>query len=389
MKKFNRLVAVFTVLLLIGTMVGCSKTSNTSSKDTIKIGLNLELSGAVAEYGQKGQNGAMLAIEDQNKKGGVLGKQVEAVALDNKSDNAESASVAASLAGKGIVGYIGCMTTGRTLAYIPVSEQYKLPLISPTGTAADVTVDSKTGQVRPYAFRACFLDPFQGQVMSKFAIGDLKAKTAAILMDTSNDYSKGLAEAFETNFKAAGGTIVDKEAYIEKDKDFKPQLTKIKASNPDVIFVPGYYNEVGLIVKQGRELGITAPFTGGDGWGSPQLVQIAGADALTNTYFCNHFSASSTDPKVQAFVQEFKTKYGTEPDGFAALGYDAAMLMMDAVQRAGSTDTAKITAALAATSGFQGVAGAITMDSNHNPVKSAVIIGFDNGKEVVKSTVNP
>jgi branched-chain amino acid transport system substrate-binding protein len=225
--------------------------------------------------------------------------------------------------------------------------------------------------------------------MAKFASQDLKAKTAAVYVDTSNDYSKGLAKAFEDDFTAAGGKIVDKEGYVVKDTEFKATLTKIKATKPDVIFVPGYYNEVGLIVKQGRELGITVPFTGGDGWGSPQLMQIAGATALNNTYFCNHFSASSTEPKVQAFVKAYKAKYNSEPDGFAALGYDAALVLMDAIQRAGSTDTAKITAALAATKDLQGVSGVITMDKNHNPVKAAVIIGFENGKEVVKTTIKP
>lgn len=208
-------------------------------------------------------------------------------------------------------------------------------------------------------------------------------------MDTSNDYSKGLAKAFKEQFTALGGKIVSEEGYVEKDKEFKATLTKIKAKNPDVIFVPGYYNEVGLIVKQGRDLGITVPFLGGDGWGSPQLVQVAGAKALNNTFYCNHFSASSSDPAVQQFVKDYKAAYGVEPDGFAALGYDAAMLMIDAIKRAGSADPVKVTKALAESKDVKGVAGNITMDKNHNPVKSAVIIELVNGKEVVKTTINP
>ena len=343
----------------------------------------------MAEYGAKGQNGALLAIENMNKKGGVLGKQIEAVTMDNKSENSEAASIAAKLAQSGIAGYVGCMTTGKSLSAIPIIAQNKIPMVTPAATAADVTVDAKTGMVRESVFRVCFLDPFQGQIMAKFAGYVLKARNAAIMLDNSNDYSKGLAASFEKDFVAAGGRIVAKEAYVEKDRDFKATLTKIRAAKPDVIFVPGYYNEVGLIVKQGRELGITVPFIGGDGWGSPQLLQIAGASALNNTFFCNHFSAASTDPKVQAFVKEYKDKYGVEPDGFAALGYDAALLLMDAIKRAGSTDAAKITQALASTTGLQGVAGTITMDKNHNPVKSAVIIGYNNGKEVVAATIHP
>lgn len=392
MKNGRKCIALLIMVFFIATMVGCGsakKEGTDTTKEAIKIGLNMELSGAVAEYGAKGTNGAMLAIEDANKAGGVLGKQIEAIKMDNKSDNAEAASVAANLASKSVVGYIGSMTTGKTLAAAEVVKSNKIPMVSPTATATEVTIDPQTNKTREYVFRVCFLDPFQGQVMAKFADDNLQAKSAAILMDTSNDYSKGLAKAFKEYFTKQGGTIVAEEGYVEKDKEFKATLTKIKGKKPDVVFVPGYYNEVGLIVKQGRELGITVPFLGGDGWGSPQLMQIAGAAALNNTFFCNHFSASSTDPKVQAFVKAFKAKYGVEPDGFAALGYDAAGLMIDAIKRAGAPDTAKITQALAATSGYQGVAGTITMDKNHNPVKTAVIIELKDGKEVVKAEIKP
>lgn len=385
MRKLKLLTAILLGMVLVFSVFGCGKSAK---KDTIKVGINIELSGPVAEYGTKACNGAKLAIDDVNKEGGVLGKQIEAIVLDDKSDNGESASVAARLAQSGIVGYIGPATTGVTLAAVPVSEKYKLPIVTPTATAAGVTVDPKTG-LRPYVFRVCFLDPFQGQAMAKYASTDLKAKKAAVLVDSSNDYSKGLAEAFKTNFTNAGGTIVANEAYTTKDKDFQATLTKIKAAAPDVIFVPGYYNEVGLIVKQGRELGITVPILGGDGWGSPQLVQIAGAQALNNTYFCNAFSLSNTDSKVQNFIKEYKAKYNVEPDAFAAQGYDAALMMMDAIKRAGSPDSAKITEALASTKDLQGICGPITIDKNHNPVKSAFLITFDNGKEVVKQSIQP
>jgi len=386
-KYFKGAVVIAAIAWLFG-MAGCGQTAE-KTKETIKIGVNYELSGAVAEYGTKSSNGTLLAIEEINKDGGVLGTTLEPIRMDNKSDNAEAVSVAARLAQKGIVAYIGPCTTGKTLAASEIATKNKLPLVTPTATDPSVTVDPKTNETKKYIFRTCFLDPFQGTVMAKFASAELKCTKAAILMDTSNDYSKGLAKAFEEAFVQQGGTIVAKEGYVEGDKDFKATLTKIRGKNPEVIFVPGYYNEAGLIVKQGRELGINVPFIGGDGWGSDQLVKIAGAQALNNTFFCNHFASTSQDPKVQKFVAAYKAKYGTEPDAFAALGYDAAYLLADAIKRAGAADPEKITKALAETKNLPGVTGTLTMDKQHNPVKTAIVIELKDGKQVVKTEIKP
>lgn len=274
------------------------------------------------------------------------------------------------------------------MAASPVSEANKVPFISNTATNPKVTVGDD-GKVKPYAFRACFIDPFQGTVMANFATKSLKVKNAAIYGDQSSDYAKGLAKFFEEGFVKAGGKIVSNEAYLQKDKDFKSTLTKIKASNPEVIFVPGYYEEVGLIVKQARELGYQGPIIGGDGWDSPKLVEIAGKEALKNTYFSNHYAADDKDPKVVKFVETYKKDYGQVPDALAALAYDATMMLVDAIKRANSADSQKIRDALEQTKNLQVVSGVITLDAVHNPIKSAVVIEVKDGNLVFKEKVNP
>lgn len=357
--------------------------------DNVKIGLDLELTGAIKRYGLDGENGALLAVDYVNKNGGLLGKQVKIIALDNKSDNSQARDAANRLAEQGIVGYVGCMTSQKTLSAIPVATKYKLPIISPTANSPDITIDPQNGKVRDYAFRICFLDPYEGKVMAKFASHDFGFQKMIILFDESNDYSKELAAAFENAFTAAGGKVIEKDSYAEMDQDFKTVLAKIKDAKPDAVFIPGYYNEGGLIIKQAREMGITVPLLGGDGWGFPGLTEIAGSSNLTNVFFCNHFSTSIKNTDVQSFVNEYKEQYGTEPTTFSALGYDATLCLLDAIKRAGSTDTAKITRCLADTSNFNGITGPITMDMNHNPLKPGFVIGFDNGKEYVATTYSP
>jgi branched-chain amino acid transport system substrate-binding protein len=265
----------------------------------------------------------------------------------------------------------------------------KVLAISPTASNPKVTVDPATGKTRDYLFRASFIDPFQGTVMANFAGQNLKAKTAVIYIDNSSDYSKGLSQFFKETFAKSGGTIVAEEAYLQKDQDFKSTLTKIKAKNPDVIFVPGYYEEVGKIVKQARELGITVPFLGGDGWDSAKLPEIAGAQALNNTFFGNHYSPDDDSKAVKDFVAAYKKEYGQTPDAFAALAYDATMMIVDAIKRANSADPVKIKDAMAATKDFQAVSGSITLNQTHDAVKSAVIIEMKDGKQTFKAKVNP
>ena len=371
--------------LLAGLVAGCGGASE--SKD-IKVGGNFELTGGIATFGQSSANGVKLAFKEINAAGGVLGKQISFITADNKSEPSEATNAMTKLITQDkVVAVLGSVASSNTLAASPVAHSNKVPFISPTSTNPKVTVDN--GKVMEYAFRSCFIDPFQGTVMANFASKSLQAKTAAIYIDNSSDYSKGLAQFFEESFIKNGGKVVVKEAFLQKDQDFKATLTKIKAASPDVIFVPGYYEEVGKIVKQARELGITVPLLGGDGWDSPKLVEIAGAAALNNGYFSNHYSPEDKDPRVVKFVETYKKEYGQVPDALAALGYDAALMLADAIKRANSAEPAKIKDALVQTKNLQGVSGVITLDANHNPVKSAVVIEMKEGKQTFKEKVNP
>jgi branched-chain amino acid transport system substrate-binding protein len=371
--------------MLAGLVAGCG--GQTESKD-IKVGANLELTGGIATFGQSTANGIKLAFKEINAAGGVLGKQLTLIAADNKSEPSESTNAMTKLITQDkAVAVLGAVASSNTLAASQVAHDNKVPFISTSSTNPKVTVDG--GKVKDFAYRICFIDPFQGTVMANFASKSLNAKTAAIYIDNSSDYSKGLAQFFEESFVKNGGKIVAKEAFLQKDQDFKATLTKIKATNPDVIFVPGYYEEVGKIVKQSRELGITVPLLGGDGWDSPKLVEIAGAAALNNGYFSNHYSPEDKDPRVVKFVEAYKKEYGQVPDALAALGYDAALMLVDSIKRANSADPAKIKDAIAQTKNLQVVTGVVSLDANHNPVKSAVVIEMKDGKQTFKEKVNP
>jgi branched-chain amino acid transport system substrate-binding protein len=329
-----------------------------------------------------------LAFKEANAAGGVLGKKLVLVTADNKSEPSEATNAITKLITQDKVSMVlGPVASSNVLATLQVSQDNKVPVLTATGTNSKITVDN--GKVRPYAFRGCFIDPFQGSVMANFATKTLKAKTAVIYIDSSSDYSKGLAESFEAQFVKNGGVIVAKEAFLQKDQDFKATLTKIKVSNADTIFVPAYYEEVGKIVKQAREIGINTPIIGTDGFDDPKVVDIAGAAALNNTYFSNHYSAQDTDPRIQKFVAAYKAEYGQEPSALAALGYDAALMTIDAIKRANSADPVKLRDALEQTKGLQVVTGVITLDANHDPIKSGVVIEMKDGKQVFKEKINP
>ncbi|MEH7548107.1 ABC transporter substrate-binding protein [Neobacillus vireti] len=387
----RKLAGIFmSFMVAAGVMAGCNSSASSDEEKggTIKIGANLELSGGVASYGQSAKEGIELAIEEINKKG-IDGKKLELVTVDNKSDAAEATSGALKLATQDkVVAMIGAATSTNTLAQVQIAQDNKIPLITPTATNATITF--KDGKLNDYVFRTCFIDPFQGTVAANFATNDLKAKSAAVLIDSSSDYSKGLAASFKKAFKANGGKIVAEEAYVAKDTDFHATLTRIKAANPDYVFLPGFYEEVGLVVKQAREIGLTVPFMGGDGWDSPKLVDIAGAASLENTYITNHYSSGDSDKKVQDFVSAFKAKYdGKSPDAFGALGYDTVYFLADAIKRAGSSDPKKIQKALAETDGLELVSGKVKLDKNHDPIKAAVILEYVNGQQRYKTKVNP
>jgi branched-chain amino acid transport system substrate-binding protein len=387
MKK--KLSLMLAVMLMVLSFAGCKKAETAKDSKTVKVGLDYELSGAVATYGQSLVAGIELAFEEINKNGGVLGKQIETVKSDNKSGTAESANVATKLATRDkVVAILGPATSGNTKAAAPVAIQNKVPLLSASATADDVTVDSN-GKVREFVFKTCFSDSFQGVIMAQFAAVDLGKKSAALLVNSTSDYSKGLAKNFKDTFTKAGGTIITEQAYQAKDTDFKAVLTKIKGSNPDVIYLPGYYEEVGLIVKQARSLGLNVPILGGDGYESPKLVELAGKTALNEVYFTNHYSSKDTTPEVVKFKEAFKAKYNKEPDAFNALGYDLAYFLADGLKRAGEADPVKLKDALAATKDFKGITGTISIDKNHNPVKSITILQEKDGEQVFLKKLEP
>jgi len=365
--------------MIIGIFTGCSQ-SGTSNANEIKIGINYELSGDNATYGQSSVEGIEMAAEEINAAGGINGKKIVFVKYDNKSEPAEATTLATRLMTQDrVIAVLGPATSGAFKATIPVATQNKIPVASGSATADDVTVDSSG--VKEYAFRICFSDSYQGTAMAKFALEDLSAKKAVIIMDSASDYSKGLAENFTKTFEEGGGAIVAKEAYVAKDKDFNAILTKIKGQEFDVIFIPGYYNEAGLIIKQARSLGIDVPILGADGFDSPVLLELAGAEALNNVYFSNHYSSLDQDPRVLQFIEDFKKKYNKDPDAFNALGYDLMKFVADAISRAEKLDGESVKNALAATTDFDGVTGSFRIDENHNAIKDVVVIELKDGAQ--------
>ncbi|MGF7396475.1 ABC transporter substrate-binding protein [Thermoanaerobacterium thermosaccharolyticum] len=382
-KSFKFTSVIIAVLMVAVIFSGCTKSNSTSaSSDTIKVGALYELTGGVATFGTSAYNGAKLYIDEVNKSGGVLGKKIVLLKADNKSQTDESINQATKLIQQDkVIAILGPTTSTNAKAASSVAMQNHIPLITGSATAVDVTVDPNTKKVKNEIFRACFIDPYQGSVMAQFATKKLNAKTAVVYIDDKSDYSKGLAQSFKEQFEKLGGKVIDQEAYVAGDQDFKAALTKIKGLNPDVIFVPGYYQETGKIAKQARDMGIETPLLGGDGWDSPDLLKIAGASALNNVYYSNHFISTDPDPTVQDFIKKYKDAYGTEPDAMAALGYDTAGMLVQAIKNANSAEPAKIIEALSKLKDFKGVTGTITINSEHNAVKSAVIIQLKDGKQ--------
>lgn len=372
------LAAIAAATLSLSLLAGCGGSSSSDS-DVIKVGINYELSGAVATYGDASVKGIEMAFDEINAAGGINGKQVETIKYDTKSEPAEATTLATKLMTQDkVVTVIGPATSGSFKATIPVANQNKIPVVSGSATAEDVTVSN--GKVQEYAFRTCFSDSFQGTAMASFATDNLGAKSAVIIKDTSSDYAKGLAENFSSKFESEGGTIVGEEGYVAGDTDFQAILTRIKSQSFDAIYLPGYYNEVGLIIKQARDLGITAPILGGDGYESPTLLQLAGASALNNVYYTNHYSSLDTDnAKVGEFIANFKATYNEDPSAFSALGYDTAYFVADAIGRASDLTGEAVKDAMASTTDFSGVTGTFSIDANHDPDKAALVIGLTDG----------
>ncbi|MBT2646901.1 ABC transporter substrate-binding protein [Bacillus sp. ISL-34] len=392
MKKKKLAGAFLSLTLAAGVLAGCSGSGSSEKSsgdgDTIKIGVNLELSGGVASYGQSIAEGLELATAEINKEG-IDGKKIKLIKVDNKSEASEATSGAIKLTSQDqVAAIVGAATSTNSIAQVQIAQDNKVPVISPSGTSPEITFSKD--KLNDYIFRTSFIDPFQGTVAANFATSEIKAKSAAIYIDSASDYSKGLAAAFKEQFEKNGGKIVAEEAYIAKDTDFRSTLTRLKSAKPDFIFLPGYYEEAGLIVKQARETGLDVPFMGGDGWDSPKLVEIAGAKALNNTFITNHYSSGDPDEKIQNFVSAFKAKYKDKsPDAFNALGYDTGYFLADAIKRAGSADSEKIKEALEKTADLELVTGTFTLDEKHNPIKSATILEFKEGKQVFNTKINP
>lgn len=389
MKRVSKvLTALVLGTVLAGLAAGCG--GGEKKADTIKVGANLEMTGGSASYGISSKNAIELAFKEINEKGGINGKQLELVVADNKSEAAEATNAMQKLVSQdNVVAVIGPNLSSSVIAASAINNSAKVLDIAPMATNPYVTVDQASGKTKDFNYRTCFIDPFQGTVMAKFATAELGVGNAAILIDNSSDYAKGLAQFFKENFVKEGGAVTAEESYLQKDTDFKATLTKIKATNPDFLYVPGYYQEVGQIVKQARELGMNMPIAGGDGWDSAKMPEIAGAAALNNTYFSSLYSPEDLSDINKNFVAAYEKAYGQKPDVFAALSYDSALLVAEAIKNAGSTEPAKISEAMAKINGFSGVSGSVTFDDKHNPVKSAVILEYKDGAQSLKTKINP
>jgi branched-chain amino acid transport system substrate-binding protein len=364
--------AAIAAVVFAGLHLGCSQ--GDAARDAIRVGHFASLTGDTATFGQSADRGMQLAIQEINAAGGVLGRPLSLITEDDRSVTEEARSAAQKLLQRdGVVALLGEVASSRSLAAAPEAQRARIPMISPASTNPKVT------EVGDYVFRTCFIDPFQGAVMARFAAQELGARRVAILLDYKQDYSVGLADYFRRTFQELGGEIVADERYTSGDIEFRAQLTTVRAAKPDAIFVPGYYTEVGLIAKQARELGIEVPMLGGDGWDSEKTLEIGGP-AVEGYFFSTHYSADAESPKVQEFVRRYRESYGAVPDAMAALGYDTAHILSDALRRAGSSEGAKLRDAIAATRDFDGVTGRISIDAERNARKDAVVLKIEKGR---------
>ncbi|NLK51006.1 MAG: ABC transporter substrate-binding protein [Syntrophomonadaceae bacterium] len=389
MKMRKRLALVVALVFALSIFAGCgakteTPTPGTPSKEDIKIGIINSLSGSVSSYGTSAHNGALLAIEEVNKKGGLLdGRQVKYVEEDDQGKIDDASNASQKLINQdNVVAIIGATISSCSNAAAPSAQAAGVPMITPTSTATNVTENGE------YISRICFLDPYQSKALAKFAVDNLKANKAAILYNKQDDYSTGLAVSFKEEFTKLGGTIVEEQTYGKDEQDFNGQLTKIKGTNPEILFLPDYYNTVGLIAKQAKQQGLKATLLGADGWDSPQLFEIGG-DAVEGAIFSAHYSAADPSPETKAFVEAYKAKYQKDPDSFAALGYDAAMALMSSINTAGSTDKAKIKDAINDLKDFKGASGTITLDDKRNPIKTVVFVKCQQGKQEFVAKVTP
>ncbi len=387
--KFKKLMAIATISVLAVTGCGADSSGNTptesggASGDTIKIGASFALTGDVAIYGKAANNGAKLAIKEYNAKGGVLDKQLEYFVEDNKGDEIEATTAFQKLVDKEkVIAFMGSDISSTTEAIAKIAAEINLPMITPTGTKLDITTAGDN------VFRACYIDPYQGRIIADFAAAELGGKTAAVLFDNGDDYSEGIAETFAEVFESHGGEIVATESYTDQDKDFRPLLLNIKAKNPDVILISDYYGPVSLIAQQIKEEGITATLVGPDGWDGVVGQIEHDPSVLEGAFFINHYSPDTDNAATQAFIESYKAEYNEDPNAFAALGYDAAMILLNSIAEAGSTDADAIIAKMQA-SNTDGATGTITFGDDRNPVKSVAIIQIKDGKNTMYKLMDP
>ncbi len=398
MKKMMKVFAV--ACLSAMTLTACSNEStpttdgNTggdvpSGTDTVTIGLNYELTGGVADYGTAESKGSKLAIKLANEAAGT--EKYAYIEYDNKSDETESITLATQLAADGVVGVVGPATSGASAATYPILNESKVPVVSPSATANNQTLvnpDDPTSAVYDYVYRICFEDSYQGAAMAQYAYDTLGAKKVAIYGSSSSDYALGLKEAFTAQFEKLGGSIVASEAYQDGDTDFSSVLTTLASQDFDALYIPGYYSEAGLIIKQARDMGITQPIIGADGFDSVTLIELAGASALNDVYFTTAYTTVDASDKLQAFVDAYKAEYNEEPGMFAALAFDSVNLLLHAVEEAQSTDPEAVQKALSAIS-FSGVTGDFTFDETHTPLKSVLVVTLEDGVQTTAVSVSP
>lgn len=386
MKKLSTLVLA---VMLIGLLLSACQPA---APDTIKIGLNAELTGGIPVVGESCKNAAELAVKEVNDAGGleVGGKKymVELVIEDNE-DKAESAAAAAQkLVTAGVLAMIGPNASRNAIPAAEVAESSKMPMISPWSTNPKTTVDATTGQPKKFVFRAAFIDDFQGVVAAKFAMDQLKTAKPAVLYDVASEYNKGIAEVYKKTLEENGIAVVAFETYTTGDKDFSAQLTKIKEAGADSLFLPNYYSEVPLQVQQARKVGFTGGILGSDSWGNLELITLCGADC-EGLFFTTHYAADIATPKAQAFIKAYESAYGKTPDDVAALTYDSFGMLFQAIQAAGKIDRQAVRDAIASITLFEGVTGNMQFKGTGDPIKSAVILQILNGKFTYFSTANP
>jgi branched-chain amino acid transport system substrate-binding protein len=360
-------------------LTACTK----KNANEIVIGHYGSMTGSEATFGQSTDQGVRLAIDEANAAGGIKGKKLKLITMDDQGKAEEAASVVTRMIEQEkVTALLGEVASSRSLAAAPIAQAKKIPMITPSSTNPKVT------EVGDYIFRVCFIDPFQGTIMAKFAVENLKLKKVAILRDMKSDYSVGLADFFSQKLKELGGQVVAEASYQSGDVDFKAQLTQIKSKAPEVLYIPGYYTEVGLIARQARELGIKAVLMGGDGWDSEKLSEI-GQDAINGAYFSNHYSNESKDPTAVDFAAKFKAKYNKVPDGLSAMGYDAAKVLIKAMESASELSPKAIRDELAKIKDFPGVTGKITIDEKRNATKSGVVVQVEGKVNKYVTTINP